>query len=62
VTVLGPTPAPIAKVRNRFRFRVMLRSNSRENLRKAALAIHVASAQLPRTVRVTLDVDPVGLL
>lgn len=62
VTVLGPTPAPIARVRNRYRFRVMLRSTSREHLRKATLAIHGASAQLPRTVRVTIDVDPVGLL
>ena len=62
VTVLGPTPAPIAKVRNRFRFRVMLRSTSREYLRKATLAIHAASTQLPRSVRVAIDVDPVGLL
>ena len=62
VTVLGPTPAPIAKVRNRFRFRVMLRSNSREHLRKATLAIHTATGQLSRAVRVAIDVDPVGLL
>ncbi len=62
VTVLGPTPAPIAKVRNRFRFRVMLRSTSREHLRHATLAIHAASAHLPRSVRVAIDVDPVGLL
>ena len=39
-TVLGPTPAPIAKVRNRFRYRIMLRSTSREHLRRATLAIH----------------------
>jgi primosomal protein N' (replication factor Y) len=62
VTVLGPTPAPIAKVRNRFRFRIMLRSTSREHLRKATLAIHAATGQLPRSVRVAIDVDPVGLL
>jgi len=62
VTVLGPTPAPIAKVRNRFRFRVMLRATSREQLRKATLAIHSASGDLPRSVRVAIDVDPVGLL
>ncbi|MBX3186444.1 MAG: primosomal protein N' [Labilithrix sp.] len=62
LTVLGPTPAPIARVRNRYRFRVMLRSASREQLRQAALAIHAATAQLPRTVRVAIDVDPVGLL
>ncbi len=62
LTVLGPTPAPIAKVRNRFRFRIMLRSTSREHLRKATLAIHVAIGQLPRAVRVAIDIDPVGLL
>ena len=62
VTVLGPTPAPIAKVRNRFRYRIMLRSTSREHLRRATLAIHAAIAQLPRSVRVAIDVDPVGLL
>ncbi len=62
VTVLGPTPAPIAKVRNRFRFRVMLRSSSRESLRAAAMAMYAASTELPRSVRLTLDIDPVGLL
>jgi primosomal protein N' (replication factor Y) len=62
LTVLGPTPAPIAKVRNRFRFRIMLRSRSRDDLRKATLAIHVAIGQLPRAVKVAIDVDPVGLL
>ncbi|WP_146655503.1 replication restart helicase PriA [Labilithrix luteola] len=60
--VLGPAVAPIAKVRNRFRFRVMLRSASRERLRLGALAMHGAIARLPRTVRVAIDVDPVGLL
>ena len=60
--VLGPSPAPIAKVRNRFRFRVMLRSTSRERLRQGALAIHVAIGSLPRTVRASIDVDPVGAL
>ncbi len=60
--VRGPAPAPIAKVRNRFRFRVMIRSASREHLRRAALAMFSASGALPRSVRVVIDVDPVGLL
>lgn len=62
LTVLGPTPAPIARVRNRYRFRVMLRSTSRDRLREGALAIHAAATRLPRSVRVAIDVDPVGLL
>jgi primosomal protein N' (replication factor Y) len=60
--VLGPSAAPIAKVRNRYRFRVLLRSTSRESLRRGALALHAAIAGLPRNVRVAIDVDPVGLL
>ena len=40
--------APIARVRNRFRFRVMLRSSSRERLRQGALAIHVAIGDAAR--------------
>ncbi len=62
VDVRGPSPAPIARVRNRFRFRVMLRSPSREHLRQGALAVLAAAAGLPRTVRVAIDVDPVGAL
>lgn len=60
--VRGPAAAPIAKVRNRFRFRVMLRSASRERLRQGSLAVRAAIASLPRTVRVTIDIDPVALL
>jgi primosomal protein N' (replication factor Y) (superfamily II helicase) len=60
--VLGPSAAPIAKVRNRFRYRVMLRSTSRERLRQGALAVYAAMGGLPRTVRASIDIDPVGLL
>jgi primosomal protein N' (replication factor Y) (superfamily II helicase) len=60
--VRGPSPAPIAKVKNRFRFRVMLRSSSRERLRQGALAIHATIGTLPRSVRAAIDVDPVGAL
>jgi primosomal protein N' (replication factor Y) len=60
--VRGPSPAPIAKVRNRYRFRVMLRSSSREMLRAGAREIHAVAHDLPRTVRVVIDVDPVGAL
>lgn len=62
VDVRGPAAAPIARVRNRYRFRVMLRSASRERLRYATLAVNAAISSLPRTVRASIDVDPVGAL
>jgi primosomal protein N' (replication factor Y) len=62
VLVQGPAPAPIARVRNRHRFRAMLRSSDRQALRAVLGAVDAARASLPRTVRASIDVDPVQLL
>jgi primosomal protein N' (replication factor Y) len=62
VVVTGPAPAPIARLRNRYRFRVMLRSADRPALRKALSAVDRARAELPPQVRVVLDIDPVQVL
>jgi primosomal protein N' (replication factor Y) (superfamily II helicase) len=62
VVVRGPAPAPIARVRNRFRFRVMLRSVERAPLRVVLAAVEEARASLSRSVRASIDVDPVQLL
>ena len=62
VVVVGPAPAPIERIRGRFRYRVMLRSPDRGALRRAMTAALQASANAPRSVRVTLDIDPVHLL
>ena len=60
VEVLGPTPAPLARLRNRYRFRFVLRAAERKPLRDALLA--VARASVLRHVRMAIDVDPVNML
>jgi primosomal protein N' (replication factor Y) len=60
VKVLGPAPAPIPRLRNRFRFHVLLRSAERAELRKSLLAI--ARAESDRQVRLVIDVDPMNML
>jgi primosomal protein N' (replication factor Y) len=60
VEVLGPTPAPLARLRNRYRFRFVLRAVDRKPLRDALLA--VARASVHRLVRMAIDVDPVNML
>ena len=60
VEVLGPTPAPLARLRNRYRFRFVLRARDRKPLRDALLA--VARATGHRLVRMAIDVDPVNML
>ncbi len=62
VLVQGPAPAPIARIRNRFRFRVMLRAADRAPLRDTLADVDKARASLPRSVRASIDVDPVQLL
>ncbi|MFI5302559.1 MAG: primosomal protein N', partial [Polyangiales bacterium] len=62
VIVQGPAPAPIARIRNRWRFRIMLRAAERARLRDVLGLIDVARASLPRAVRAAIDVDPVQLL
>jgi primosomal protein N' (replication factor Y) len=62
VDVLGPAAAPLARLRNRFRYRVMLRSKDRKALRTVLAALELARADLPRSVRVAFDIDPMQLL
>jgi primosomal protein N' (replication factor Y) len=62
VDVLGPSPAPLAKLRNRFRFRVMLRAKERGPLRRVLVQVDRARDALPRTMRSSVDVDPIQLL
>ncbi|WP_394844049.1 primosomal protein N' [Pendulispora brunnea] len=62
VAILGPAPAPLARLRQRFRFRVMLRSSDRAMLRRTLLAVERARGQVERTVRTAIDIDPVQLL
>jgi primosomal protein N' (replication factor Y) len=56
VDLLGPAPVPLIRLRNRFRYRFLLRSKDRLLLRKALLA--VARAPVHRHVRRAIDVDP----
>jgi len=62
VLVQGPAPAPIARIRNRWRFRVMLRAAERAPLRAVLAAVARALPALARGVRGSIDVDPVQLL
>jgi primosomal protein N' (replication factor Y) len=62
VDVLGPAPAPLARLKGRYRFRVMLRSVDRSALRHALRVADAARGTVGRSIRVVIDVDPVQLL
>jgi primosomal protein N' (replication factor Y) len=58
--VLGPAPAPVAKLRGEFRAQVFLKGRQRARMRDAVLAALEAEPDLRR--RVTVDVDPLSVL
>ncbi len=62
VEVLGPSAAPIARLRGRFRFRVMLRATERGPLRAVIADLREALERVERQVRAVVDVDPVAML
>lgn len=59
--VLGPSPAPLAKRRGRTRWQVLVKDGD-DGAGRRALPALLAALPIPRTVKVTIDVDPVDLL
>jgi primosomal protein N' (replication factor Y) len=64
VEMLGPAPQPLARLRGRHRWHLMLKSSNAPRLREAVLRVLEATEAkgLPRTVSVAPDVDPVDVL
>jgi primosomal protein N' (replication factor Y) len=62
--VLGPAPAPIERIKRRFRWQVMVKSPELKELRSALAAAHSAIVPLAEgtAVRVTIEIDPINML
>jgi primosomal protein N' (replication factor Y) (superfamily II helicase) len=61
--VLGPAEAPVPRLRNEFRYQMLLKSSSRPKLAETLLRIrqHALERKWPATALV-IDVDPMSLL
>ncbi len=64
VSVLGPVPAPVAKVRGRHRWQLLVKSTDREVARTliAATLEQMEGRQPPKDLKFEVDVDPVDTL
>jgi primosomal protein N' (replication factor Y) (superfamily II helicase) len=62
VAILGPAPSPIARLRGKFRFQVLLKARERKALRRVLSMLFSARHEAPRALRVVIDVDPVSML
>jgi primosomal protein N' (replication factor Y) len=54
--VVGPAPAPLARLRGKWRVHLLLLAPTRPPLREALTAI--SAVTVPRTVHRVIDVDP----
>jgi primosomal protein N' (replication factor Y) len=64
LTLLGPAPSPIAKLRNRYRWRLLIRGQQASTLHRLLDESLIKFKQLRMTTKValTIDVDPLDLL
>ncbi|MBA3340550.1 MAG: primosomal protein N' [Gemmatimonadaceae bacterium] len=61
VTLVGPAPCPIERVKTRWRWHVLLKSENSSELTRVA-RYFMERFDVPPALRVTLDRDPVALL
>ena len=61
IQTLGPAPAPFARLRGRYRYRLLVRAEKEINIQKT-VATWVAGVKTPSTVRVYIDIDPQSFL
>lgn len=61
VDVFGPAPAPLARLRGKYRYRLLVRSDKAIDIQKTVQA-WVEGVKTPSTVRVQIDIDPQSLM
>jgi primosomal protein N' (replication factor Y) len=61
VEILGPAPAPVEKIRNLWRWHLILKGGASKSLRQKALEILTAVKDI-KDMKTDIDVDPVNLM
>lgn len=55
--IYGPAPAPVSRIRGRFRYRLLIKAERRAPLQQA-IAVWRAQFNFPAAIRVVIDIDP----
>lgn len=61
IKIMGPAPAPLSKLRNRDRYHLLIKASDWNRIRKAYCAL-LPCIDKHRSVRVSLDLDPMNML
>jgi primosomal protein N' (replication factor Y) len=64
IKILGPSPAPIEKLRGRYRWHILIKSRSAKNLSQVAKHIKTWKDKIKASVdlRVIVDIDPIDMM
>ncbi|AGH94360.1 replication restart helicase PriA [Pseudobdellovibrio exovorus] len=62
IEVLGPAAAPIAKLRNQFRYHLLLKSAQSRTLNQFVRKVLGDTKWIPKQAKVVVDIDPLNLL
>lgn len=60
-TMLGPAPAPLQRIKNRWRWHLLCKSSSAKILNQIMKGLQ-RSTKVPKNLRVTFDMDPLEML
>jgi primosomal protein N' (replication factor Y) len=62
VRLLGPAPAPITRIKGATRWQLVLKGPSHAAMKRPLDALEAALAEVPKSIRVVIDVDPGAML
>jgi primosomal protein N' (replication factor Y) (superfamily II helicase) len=60
--MLGPSPAAFSRIKNNFRYALILKSKSVKTLQEIGTFVRKNKGKAPKGVRVIVDMDPVNML
>ncbi|MFC1659211.1 primosomal protein N' [Pseudomonadota bacterium] len=58
LTIFGPNPAPVFKINNRYRYRILVKTPKNINIQKL-VTNSLENVKIPSNIRIRIDVDPV---
>ncbi len=60
IVILGPAMCPIGKIRNRYRYQIIVKCTSIDLLR--SIATYIINRGTPKSVKIEIDFDPINTL
>nr|WP_323733391.1 primosomal protein N' [Candidatus Bandiella woodruffii] len=61
IDILGPSPAPMYKLRNKFRYRIIIRTKKQTNI-QSYISQWLDSINVPSSIQLKVDIDPYNFI